>query len=260
MENGWIKLHRKIQDSGLYSKPTYFLIWIHLLLSANHRPKKFIWNGKDITVREGQLITGRKKISEALEIPESTVERALGYLEDTSKIGQQKTTKYRLITISKWHQYQLADNKRTTNGQQTDTNKNVIKKEYTRGRKQVSPNSKKKDMFNKKSDDYLEGEVDLDTGDLTPLLEKKRKKKYPNSKAVYSIFENVLSKKTPANWLVNKTQLQAAENLSTERGLPQIKKALVLYQERKDEKYCPHISSPYDLDSKWSKLYKFIKE
>lgn len=126
--NGWIKLHRKLMDKAYYKKPAYLLVWIHLLLTANHAPKEFMWNGKIILVKEGQLITGRKELSVQLDVPETTIERILNLLESEHQIEQTKTTKYRLITIVNWHQYQNSDstldNKRTTSGQQADTNKN----------------------------------------------------------------------------------------------------------------------------------------
>ena len=83
-----------------------------------------MWNNNTIIVKEGQFITGRKELSKVTGIPETTIERILEYLEKEHQIGQQKTTKYRLITVVNWKEYQIKDNKRTTNGQQTDTNKN----------------------------------------------------------------------------------------------------------------------------------------
>lgn len=83
-----------------------------------------MWNNQIIVIKEGQLVTGREKLSKETGIPESTVERILNYLEKEHQIGQQKTTKYRLITIVNWEKYQVADNKWTTNGQQMDTYKN----------------------------------------------------------------------------------------------------------------------------------------
>jgi len=131
MEKGWILIHRKLKDKGFYKKSCYVHLWVHILLSANHKPKEFMWNNNTIVVKEGQFITGRKELSKVTGISETTIERILDYLEKEHQIGQQKTTKYRLITIVNWKDYQIKDNKRTTNGQQTDTNKeyNNVKNE-----------------------------------------------------------------------------------------------------------------------------------
>jgi len=128
MNNGWIKIHRKLKDKGYYRKSQYVHLWLHLLLSANHETKEFMWNNNIIFIKEGQLLTGRKQLSHETGISQTTVERILKMLENGHQIGQQKTTKYRLITILNWTTYQKTDSKtdskRTTSGQQADTNKN----------------------------------------------------------------------------------------------------------------------------------------
>ncbi len=87
-----------------------------------------MWNDNIIMVKKGQLITSRKTLSEQTGIKQSTIERALKMLENEHQIEQRTTTKYRLITIVNWKEYQQADskadNKRTASGQQADTNNN----------------------------------------------------------------------------------------------------------------------------------------
>lgn len=115
----------------------------------------------------------------------------------------------------------------------------------------------KKNSFNYKEtnhEDSYEDVVDLETGEKS-VPKRENTKKYPNARKVFALFGNV-----PANWRINKTQLQSAENLFTERGIEQIIKALQFYKENKDEEYCPVINSPYDLDSKWAKLVVFKKK
>ena len=129
-QSGYIKLWRKLKEKGYYQKSQYVHLWVHLLLSANHKPKEFMFNDQIIIIKEGQLITGRKKLAEATGIADTTIERILNHFEKTGRqIEQQKTNKYRLITIINWPKYQSenskTDNKWTTDGQQTDTNKNV---------------------------------------------------------------------------------------------------------------------------------------
>jgi len=112
------------------------------------------------------------------------------------------------------------------------------------------------DMWNAKSDDYDEGFVDLD-GDGSLQEEKKTPtKKYPNAPVVRKLFQEIQGR-DPASWKINKNQLQACENLYTERGIESIKKALLFHEEHKDKEYCPKISSPHDLDSKWIKLGEY---
>jgi len=124
MTQGYVKIHRQLLESSFHNKPNYFCLWITLLLMANHAETKFLWNGKEQTLKPGQILTGRLALSEQTGIPETTIDRLIGVMVRVGQIGQQKTTKYRIITVLKWNDYQILDNKRTTNGQQTDTYKN----------------------------------------------------------------------------------------------------------------------------------------
>lgn len=129
MENGWVKLHRKVLENPISKRPQYLSLWIHLLLMANHKEAKMMWNGEILSIHEGQFITGRKELSLKTGIPETTIEDILKFLEKQQQIRQQKTTKFRLITVINWEKYQISDtksdNRATTERQQADTNKNV---------------------------------------------------------------------------------------------------------------------------------------
>ena len=122
---GWVKVHRKILENPLFKNPKLFTLWVYLLLRANHSDGKAMIGNQVVPIKRGQFLTGRKKLSEALDIPESTLERLLSVLESERQIGQQKLNKFRLISITNYDLYQDSDNKWTTSGQQVDTNKNV---------------------------------------------------------------------------------------------------------------------------------------
>lgn len=81
-------------------------------------------DGHLILLKEGELITGRKELSKATGIPETTIERILKMLESEHQIGQQKTNKYRVITILNWKEHQERTPEWTTGGQLADTYKN----------------------------------------------------------------------------------------------------------------------------------------
>lgn len=108
---------------------------------------------------------------------------------------------------------------------------------------------------NNRGDDADEFVVDYESGEVKDTAPVS-KKKYPNALQVYKVFLEVLGK-LPANWKVNKTQLQCAENLFAERGLDKVRNALQFYKEHQEEEFCPQVSSPYDLDTKWTKLGEF---
>ena len=131
---GWIKLHRKTLDNPVVTKDgDYLAVWIYLLLNTTHKEYDVLFKGKRVTLKKGQLLTGRKTISEKLKIDENKVQRILKTLENEHQIEQQSSNKNRLITIVSWDKYQQdeqqneqqVNNKRTTNEQQVNTNKNV---------------------------------------------------------------------------------------------------------------------------------------
>ena len=129
LENGWIKLHRKMERWEWYSDTNVVRLFLHLLLRANHKKKR--WQGVD--VMPGQLITGRKILSEKLNLSEQQIRTAMSKLKDTQEITSKATSKYSIITICNWASYQIeskSDNQQYPNEQPTDnqqitTNKNA---------------------------------------------------------------------------------------------------------------------------------------
>lgn len=110
MYRGYIKLYRKILDNALVWKDTQTLaIWIYLLLKATYWWLDTWFNGQRLTLKNGQLISGRKKIAKELDISESKVQRTLKLFEKCNQIEQQTTSEGRLITIVNWNNYQYHD-------------------------------------------------------------------------------------------------------------------------------------------------------
>ena len=138
MSDGWVKLHRSTLENPVVCKDSEHLaVWVYLLLKATHKEKEMLFSGEKITLKPGQLITGRKKISEWSKVNESKVQRILKLFENEHQIEQQTANKNRLITVVNWDKYQSGEqqseqqvnNNRTTNEQQLNTNKNVRMKE-----------------------------------------------------------------------------------------------------------------------------------
>ena len=110
---GWIKLHRKILSWEWFKNENTFKVFMYLLLSANHKDKK--WKGVD--VKRGQIITGRISIAENTGITERSVRTCLKHLKSTGEVTVKVTNKYSIITICKYEEYQIREN---TNDQQYD--------------------------------------------------------------------------------------------------------------------------------------------
>jgi len=91
-------------------------------------------NGRVITVMPGQILTSRKSLSAKTGVQESKVERILKLMQNEQQIEQQGTTKFRVISILNWHEYQSTEqqteqqmnSKRTADEQQMNTPEEVI--------------------------------------------------------------------------------------------------------------------------------------
>jgi len=118
MTDGWIKLHRKIFDNPIWQNEKALKIWIWCLLKANHKQNHILFSRQQIPIKKGQFIFGRKKASQQLKIPETTIYFWINYLKVNSYIDIKSTNKYSIITILNWNEYQTidskVDNKRTT--------------------------------------------------------------------------------------------------------------------------------------------------
>ena len=122
-DKSFIVLNRKILKWQWYDDMNTKTLFLHLLLKANWEDKE--WH--NILVKRGQLITGRKKLSEETGLSERQIRTSLDKLISTNEITKSITNKYTVITINNYSKYQDYDqqmtNKRPTNDQQTTTTK-----------------------------------------------------------------------------------------------------------------------------------------
>lgn len=107
---GWVKVHRSMMDNQIIMKsPDHLAVWMFLLLHATHTEQKANFKGKELILKPGQLITGRKMIAEKINISESKVHRVLALFEAERLIEQQTSNKNRLIYLPAWDKQQSAE-------------------------------------------------------------------------------------------------------------------------------------------------------
>lgn len=123
---GWISLHRKLLEWEWYSDTNTKCLFIHCLLKANHREKK--WNG--ITVERGQFITGRDKLAQELHMSVRQVRTALDKLKSTNEITIKSTNKYSVITVVNYSEYQDRATKSDQQNDQQATSKRPANDHY----------------------------------------------------------------------------------------------------------------------------------
>jgi DNA-binding transcriptional regulator YhcF (GntR family) len=105
MLKGWIKLHRKLLDSEIFYDAELLKVFVWCILKANRKPKEV--NG--IKIKTGQFISGRLSASEELYIKPSTVYTRLQKLKALKFISIKSTTKFSIITVLKYKNYQQID-------------------------------------------------------------------------------------------------------------------------------------------------------
>lgn len=158
---GWIKLHRKIVEWEWYSDIPVRLLFFHLLLTVNHEKKK--WKGFD--VMPGQIITGRKKLSEETGLSEMQVRSSLIKLKSTSEITIKPYNKFSVITVVSWHEYQQDNqqaNQQVTNNQPTNNQQITTTQEYKNIRSKEEDTILTDSTSSQKDDKGSELKIDFD--------------------------------------------------------------------------------------------------
>ena len=141
MSTGWVKLHRKIFENKVVCKDSdHFMVWCYLLTNAIHSSYPIRFNGEDIELQSGQLVTSLREIENETGVPKTTVQRIMKLFEEKNQIAMKKTFKKTLVTITNWNEYQnnekkddkkvgtLNSKKRDTENEKSGTLKNVVDK------------------------------------------------------------------------------------------------------------------------------------
>ena len=107
-EKGWIKLHRQIQECPMWYSERFSKgqAWVDLLLLANHRNKKILFNGEMIIIERGQYLTSMVKLAEKWKWSRPTVVKFLNLLEKDQMITRSSDNTKTLITIENYSVYQ----------------------------------------------------------------------------------------------------------------------------------------------------------
>lgn len=134
MKNGFVKLHRVMRDSKLWScTPDTIKLAIYLLLEARHdeQPKKY----PGVTINRGEIVTSLSQISDGCAWFENRVvrkwsrqkiSRMLTILQDISFLSVIADTHGTHISVCNYDKYQpLNKDNSDTHGTRMDINKNV---------------------------------------------------------------------------------------------------------------------------------------
>lgn len=122
--SGWIKLHRSLLDWEWYDDINTKVLFLHLMLKANHKDKKY----KGTLVKRGTMLTGLQLLSDETGLSIQNIRTSLTRLKSTNEITSVSSSQGTVIQIVNYDLYQevtneLTDSQQTTNKQVT-TNKN----------------------------------------------------------------------------------------------------------------------------------------
>jgi len=127
-DGGWIKLYRKTRQSFVWTDPNLLKLWLLLLIKASHSDSKFLFNGQEISVTSGQLVTGAHVLASEMNegVPRDkavtwrSVWRWVKKFENAEMLTIKSTSQYSVITITNFNNYQSSDKRVTSDCQSTD--------------------------------------------------------------------------------------------------------------------------------------------
>lgn len=102
MSDGWIKLHRGMLNWEWYGDISTKTLFLHLLLTANHKPMK--WRG--LIIERGQKLTSRAKLKRETGLTDKQIRTSLLRLKKTNEVAIEGAKKGSLITLCEYDTYQ----------------------------------------------------------------------------------------------------------------------------------------------------------
>lgn len=131
--NGFIKLHRKMEEWEWAKEPNTFVLFIHLLLLASWKDSR--WQGQNVV--RGSLITSLGHLSTITGLSVRSVRTSLDHLKSTGEVTSRTTNKFTVITLTNYSFYQDDDSESTskmtsqaTNNRQTTDKQPTTSEEY----------------------------------------------------------------------------------------------------------------------------------
>lgn len=240
---GWIKVYRKLVDWEWYKDTNVKVVFLHLLLTANHKERQ--WKGQ--TILRGQKLTSIENLARDVSLTIQQTRTALKKLKSTNEITIKTTNKNTLITIENFNNYQteIEENNKQNN---TQINNLVTNNQQTNN-KQITTNKNEKNVKNDKNEknntavvgescvDGLQDVIDFysnNIGLMTPyglkILESYLEEGIPAELIIYAMQKAVESNKRTFQYI------KGILNSWSKKGIKTLIQAKEEEQEFKQEK------------------------
>lgn len=226
-KQGYIKLYRKIEESEFYFCEPFNKThaWIDLILLANHKDNIIFVRGNEVQIKRGQVAWSKENLAKRWKWSKNKVYRFLEMLNRLEQIdyktNQQKNNVLGIITIKNYDEYQTTE-------QQTNQQKD---------RRRTNRRTTKKNVKNVKN---------VNTNDLDPKLNE--------------ILDIFYKKTKNRSLFANTTQRKALEELIQDTSREEVIETIKYAFANEEEKFCPKISNPIDLQKKYSGIKKFQRD
>jgi len=198
---GYIKLYRKLLENPIFQNEKMLKVFVWCLLKSSYVEHEQLVGLQKVTLGPGEFVYGRIKASQELGIKQSTLQRYILALKNLKILDIKSNNKFSIISIENWALYQSndveveqqTDNKRTTNGQQTDTNKKGNKGKKGKKDMYISAQhlSMTEEEYNKLIEKYGKEKVDK------KIEYSRNYAKLKNFKSLYLTINNWLSDDMP---------------------------------------------------------------
>ena len=109
MVDGWILLHRKLQECEIWNNAQPFDMrsaWVDLLLLANHRDVEIVFDYKPMIIKRGQYLTSVRKLSARWSWSKNRTLKYLRLLESLNMITRESDKQRTLVTVVKYEFFQ----------------------------------------------------------------------------------------------------------------------------------------------------------
>lgn len=141
MEEGYIKINRRLMSWEWYQDANTARVFIHCLIMANWKAGRF----RGTEVPRGSFVTSLPSLCEDLNLTTQNVRTAINHLKSTGEITVTIYPHFRIITVNNYEKYQQdnrQDNSQLTGNQQA-SNRQVTAIEERKKRKKLKEGEEK---------------------------------------------------------------------------------------------------------------------
>ncbi|MBT2687290.1 hypothetical protein J7I93_03745 [Bacillus sp. ISL-47] len=137
MNEGYVKLYRKLTSNAVWQDPWKLRLWLLCLMKASYKEREIMIDNQLVNLEAGQFVTGRdslenefnRDMQKKYQVSGRTLWRWLKLFESNNYISIHSTNKFSIITINKWSMYNKIDQQLSEIRPEVDQRLSTNKKE-----------------------------------------------------------------------------------------------------------------------------------